>query len=64
MTSGQGVLGTIRREGHGVRGVFTFALLDALARADKNNNGLIEWAELIQHIDGLVLDIIQKGNVV
>ena len=47
----------LHRPGIGVRGlrghgVFTFAILDALARADTNSNGLIELAELIQHIDG------------
>ena len=47
-------------EGHGGHGVFTFALLDALARADLNNNGLIELAELIQHVDGLVPAITEK----
>jgi WD40 repeat protein len=47
-------------EGHGGHGVFTFALLDALARADLNNNGLVELAELIQHVDGLVPAITEK----
>ena len=47
-------------EGHGGHGVFTFALLDALARADLDNNGLIELAELIQHVDGLVPAISEK----
>jgi Caspase domain/WD domain, G-beta repeat len=47
-------------EGHGGHGVFTFALLDALARADVNNNGLVELAELIQHVDGLVPAITEK----
>jgi uncharacterized caspase-like protein len=47
-------------EGHGGHGVFTFALLDALARGDTNNNGLIELAELIQHVDGLVPAITEK----
>ena len=47
-------------EGHGGHGVFTFALLDALARADTNSNGLIELAELIQHVDGLVPAITEK----
>ena len=43
-------------EGHGGHGVFTFALLDALARADTNGNGLVELAELIQHVvDGACL---------
>ena len=47
-------------EGHGGHGVFTFALLDALARADLDNNGLVELAELIQHVDGLVPAISEK----
>jgi WD40 repeat protein/uncharacterized caspase-like protein len=47
-------------EGHGGHGVFTFALLDSLARGDLNNNGLIELAELIQHVDGLVPAITEK----
>jgi WD40 repeat protein/uncharacterized caspase-like protein len=47
-------------EGHGGHGVFTFALLDALGRGDLNSNGLIELAELIQHVDGLVPAITEK----
>ena len=47
-------------EGHGGHGVFTFALLDALAHADTNNNGLVELTELIQHVDGLVPAITEK----
>jgi uncharacterized caspase-like protein len=47
-------------EGHGGHGVFTFALLDALARGDTSSNGLIELAELIQHVDGLVPAIAEK----
>ena len=47
-------------EGHGGHGVFTFALLDALARGDTSSNGLIELAELIQHVDGLVPAITEK----
>jgi WD40 repeat protein/uncharacterized caspase-like protein len=47
-------------EGHGGHGVFTFALLDSLARGDLNSNGLIELAELIQHVDGLVPAITEK----
>ena len=40
--------------------MFTFALLDALGRGDTNGNGLIELAELIQHVDGLVPAITEK----
>ena len=47
-------------EGYGGHGVFTFAILDALARGDTSNNGLIELAELIQHVDGLVPAITEK----
>jgi WD40 repeat protein len=47
-------------EGYGGHGVFTFALLDALARGDLNNNGLVELAELIEHVDGLVPAITEK----
>lgn len=47
-------------EGYGGHGVFTFALLDALGRADTNNNGLVELTELIQHVDGLVPAITEK----
>jgi WD40 repeat protein len=47
-------------EGHGGHGVFTFALIDALARGDLNANGLVELAELIQHVDGLVPAITEK----
>ncbi len=47
-------------EGYGGHGVFTFALLDALARADLNNNGMVELTELIQHVDGLVPAITEK----
>ena len=35
-------------------------MLDALARGDHNNDGLIEVTELIQHIDDLVPDITFK----
>jgi WD40 repeat protein/uncharacterized caspase-like protein len=47
-------------EGHGGHGVFTFAVLDALGRGDLNSNGLVELAELIQHVDGLVPAITEK----
>jgi hypothetical protein len=47
-------------EGYGGHGVFTFAILDALAHADTNGNGLIELAELVQHVDGLVPAITEK----
>jgi hypothetical protein len=47
-------------EGYRGHGVFTFALLDALARGDLNGNGLIEVTELIEHVDGLVPEITFK----
>lgn len=47
-------------EGYGGHGVFSFSLLDALGRADTNNNGLVELAELIQHVDGLVPAITER----
>ena len=46
-------------EGYGGHGVFTFALLDALG-GDADNNGLVELAELIQYVDGLVPAITKK----
>ena len=47
-------------EGFRGHGVFTFAMLDALARGDRNGDGLISVTELIAHIDGLVPDITYK----
>jgi hypothetical protein len=47
-------------EGYRGHGVFTFAMLDALARGDHNGNGLIEVTELIQHVDDLVPEITFK----
>jgi hypothetical protein len=35
-------------------------MLDALARGDRNGNGLIEVTELIDHVDGLVPEITFK----
>jgi hypothetical protein len=49
-------------EGYGGHSVFAYAVLDAFARGDLNGNGLIELAELIQHIDGLVPAIAEKLN--
>lgn len=48
------------REGYRGHGVFTFALLDALARGDRSGNGLIEVTELLEHVDGLVPEITDK----
>lgn len=47
-------------EGYRGHGVFTFALLDALAHGDRNGNGLIEVTELLEHVDGLVPEITDK----
>lgn len=43
-------------EGYRGHGVFTYALLDALDRANVNGNGLIEVSELADHIDRKVPD--------
>jgi WD40 repeat protein len=45
------------REGYNGHGVFTYALLDALARADRNSNELVEVSELVGHVDALVPEI-------
>ena len=37
-------------EGYKGHGVFTFALLDALRRGDRNGNGTIELSELVAHV--------------
>jgi WD40 repeat protein len=47
-------------EGYRGHGVFTFAMLDALARGDRNYNGLIEVTELIQHVGDIVPEITFK----
>jgi hypothetical protein len=47
-------------EGYRGHGVFTFALLDALARGDLNGNGLIEVTELLEHVDALVPEITER----
>src|SRR6202011_2191227 len=43
-------------EGYRGHGVFTYAILDALDRADVNKNGLIEVSELADYIDQKVPD--------
>ena len=43
-------------EGFRGHGVFTYALLDAIDRADVNKNGLIEVSELADYIDQMVPD--------
>jgi Caspase domain len=47
-------------EGYKNHGVFTFALLDALARGDRNGDGFVSVTELIEHVDGLVPEITFK----
>jgi hypothetical protein len=47
-------------EGYRGHGVFTFALLDALARGDRNGDGLIRVTDLIEHVDDLVPEITFK----
>jgi hypothetical protein len=44
-------------EGYRGHGVFTYALLDALGRADTNRNGLIEVTELAAYIDAQVPEL-------
>lgn len=44
-------------EGYGGHGVFTYAILDALARGDRNGNGLIEALELQTHVMSTVPEI-------
>jgi hypothetical protein len=47
-------------EGYKNHGVFTFALLDALARGDRDGDGFVSVTELIQHVDALVPEITFK----
>jgi len=47
-------------EGYRGHGVFSFAMLDALARGDCNGDGLLQVTELIQHVDDLVPDLTFK----
>jgi uncharacterized caspase-like protein len=39
------------RDGHGL---FTYAVLDALRKGDRNGNGFIELSELVAHVQDLV----------
>lgn len=48
------------REGYRGHGVFTFAILDAIAQGDTSANGLLEVTELIDHVDALVPEITEK----
>ena len=47
-------------EGYGEHGVCTFAVLDALARGDRDGDGFISVNELIGYVPGLVQDITEK----
>lgn len=51
---------TPAREGYRGHGVFTYTLLDALGRADRNDNALIEVSELVGHVDAWVPEITFK----
>lgn len=48
-------------EGYKGHGVFTYAIIDGLARADRNGNGLIEVTELAGYVDAAVPEITQKA---
>lgn len=41
-------------------GVFTYALLDALVKGDRDRNGTIELSELVDHIQSVTPEISQK----
>jgi hypothetical protein len=43
-------------------GYFTWAVLDALRKADTNGNGLIELSELVAHVQTVVPKIAAKGG--
>jgi hypothetical protein len=47
-------------EGYRGHGVFTFAVLDALARGEHSSDGLIRVTDLIEHVDDLVPEITFK----
>jgi len=49
-------------EGYEGHGVFTWALLDALKSADRNDNGTIEISELVAHVQEQVPKISAKLN--
>jgi WD40 repeat protein/uncharacterized caspase-like protein len=48
-------------EGVNGHGVFTYAVLDALAHADTNGDGFIDMTELAAHVDTIVPDISLKA---
>jgi uncharacterized caspase-like protein len=47
-------------EGHQGHGVFTYALLEGLKAADRNNNGLIEVSELGDFVEETVTKITKE----
>ncbi|MGH6931315.1 MAG: caspase family protein [Dongiaceae bacterium] len=47
-------------EGFRGHGVFTYAVLEALARDDMNGNGLVELTELAGHVNGIVPEITEQ----
>lgn len=47
-------------EGYRGHGVFTYALLDGLAKADRDGNGLIEVTELAGYVDATVPEITEQ----
>jgi hypothetical protein len=48
-------------EGYAGHGVFTYAVLDALARGDANNDGFIDMTELAGYVDAIVPDLSHKA---
>lgn len=47
-------------EGLRGQGIFTYAVLEALARGDKNGNGWVELTELAGYVDGVVPEITER----
>ena len=48
-------------EGYHGHGVFTYALLDGLSHADRDNDGMIEISELAGYVDRTVPEITEKA---
>jgi WD40 repeat protein len=47
-------------EGFRGHGIFTYAVLEALARGDKDGDGLVELTELAGYVDGVVPEITER----
>ena len=47
-------------EGEGQHGVYTYALLEGLQKADRNHNGTVEVGELADYVEDLVPEITRK----